>query len=537
MSEPWPMLHRDARHTGVAPGVGRIPRFGPVVKKWEWRVAPPVTPATLSCYRFYSGFPLVDLDGNGILDVVVTGPDNAIGPDCPPPGVPDLTQGTVRALRTAGPGQAAALWSFAGSVYLPAAQPQWGCSDWFDQYSAVAVHADADPIPDIVFTSKGGIVRAVSGQTGALIWQYATGRFIEAGPMVADLDGDGHPEILVVTGIPVHDCTPTGAGLLIFQARPPQGSSTNPPIREVNFPQKLDSQEPAIVELNPPGGQNSQTIVFGAWDGYLYAVWFDLSSGDLATAPVHAQDRIALAEIARGTEGALDPAREPNPIVRSSPLIWNFGLGETAVFGWMGSYTDIESSRISAVRLAYHDNPNPQYRRVEFTPLWTHKRVPVDGVAWPVMDWKPSVALLPRPGAPPLVVSAGGKGRSEANQTGSYGVCTPAARGWVGAFRHDGTLAWARRYVGEGNIRASCAVADLDGDGHYEVVVPFGCRGQVRCYGDDGTERWTYQLGDPAAEWTQRAIASPSIGDVDGDGFLEVVVSAFDGKVYCLGAP
>jgi hypothetical protein len=159
------------------------------------------------------------------------------------------------------------------------------------------------------------------------------------------------------------------------------------------------------------------------------------------------------------------------------------------------------------------------------------------------MDWKPSVALLPQRTGPPLVVSAGGRGTTAGSQTGDYGVCNAGqTRAWVGAFRPDGTAAWAVRYdegTGLGNVRASVAVADLDGDGRFEEAVAFGCRGEVRFYRDDGTEiaAWRRQLGDPLSEPTQRSIASPSIGDVDGDGWLDVIVSSFDGKVTCWGVP
>src|SRR5439155_3490663 len=136
-----------------------------------------------------------------------------------------------------------------------------------------------------------------------------------------------------------------------------------------------------------------------------------------------------------------------------------------------------------------------------------------DGEPWPIMNWKSSVALLPVRSGPPLIVSAGGRG-TNANQTASYGVCTPGlVQGFVGAFDRAGQLVWGEKYPDEGNIRASCAVADLDGDGNHEVIVPFGCKGKVRCYGVDDSGNWgvcwTFQLGDPDAPWTQRSIASP----------------------------
>jgi hypothetical protein len=80
-------------------------------------------------------------------------------------------------------------------------------------------------------------------------------------------------------------------------------------------------------------------------------------------------------------------------------------------------------------------------------------------------------------------------------------------------------------------VRGSVAVADLDGDGMPEVVVPVGCGGDLAAYdGDSRAEEWRFALGP-------YTYASPSIGDLDGDGWLEVVIASFDGKAYALGAP
>lgn len=46
--------------------------------------------------------------------------------------------------------------------------------------------------------------------------------------------------------------------------------------------------------------------------------------------------------------------------------------------------------------------------------------------------------------------------------------------------------------------------------------------------GATGREEWGIQVGP-------RLIASPSVGDLDGDGALEIVIASYDGKVYALG--
>jgi hypothetical protein len=522
----WTMFHKDERHTGlVTNGVGNIPPNGQPTKRWDFQVAnPPESNEGTRTYRFYSNFPLADLDGNGNLDLIVTGPDMEPGRD----------RGRLQVLKTTSQTNATYLWTpFEGN-----AGGDWGCSDWFDQYASATVDCDEDGKPDVVLSAKRGVIRAISGLTGDTIWEYTSNRFTEAGPMVADLDRDDIPEIIMVMGLPIDlGCTPRGPALLILKSQ--RDTVNGQFIREIEFSNKLDSEEPAIIDLNPVGGSNSKTIIFGSWsdmntpikNGSLFAVWFDLATQPLASAPAKI-DSIMLEQIAHGTDGEVQG--DEIPVFRSSPMIWNFGDGETAFFTWMGDFTKITSSRISAVGLSF----NQANQQVEFTPKWTKWYIPMDSVAWPLMDWKPTIALLPRPGRDTLIVSAGGRGSSLGTQSGDYGYCTDSAIGWVGAFKPNGDLAWANRYVDEGNIRSSCAVADVDNDGRFETLVAFGCRGMFRCYDDSGTMKWEYQLGtNTPNEWTRRSICSPSIGDVDGDGFLEILVSSFDGYVTCLGGP
>jgi hypothetical protein len=172
--------------------------------------------------------------------------------------------------------------------------------------------------------------------------------------------------------------------------------------------------------------------------------------------------------------------------------------------------------RISAIRLEA-DMVNGT--EVTFTPLWTKE----------YDAWKSSVTLLPV-SSPPGIVAGYGLAPPPGGQSGPVGACYPDELfGGVIALDHTGAFAWEDSFGDQaGNIRASAAVADVDGDGQLEVIMPVGCFGQLRVYdGLSGDLEWSLPLGP-------RAQNSPSVGDVDGDGLLEIVVGSYDGAVWVL---
>jgi outer membrane protein assembly factor BamB len=499
---PWPMFHRDEEHTGViTDAVGDVLPGGPLLR-WKYRVTDELTStADLAYYRWATTFPLGDLDGDGTLEIIVTTPD-VISPvvatliGAP---VPDR----IIALKDT-PNQNPpfrVMWIYTST--LPAGQSN------FDTYSPALADADGDGKLDVIFTSGDGYVRALKGTNGHLLWQYDTGRITEAGPMLADLNGDGSQQAIIVTACQDGTYCPDPGKQARLIVLPITGTGTiTQPLWSLSYPYKMDSAEPAVADLDLSDGQNRKAIIAGTWGGNLLVAWRKPNGTVVSnTLDLHGLDDTV--------------PMTKTPVIRSSPLIWDWGEGPTAVFAWLPTDLNVSDSRISALGLS----ANMSLGTVISTNRWTRGTPDVPNV------WKSSPTLLPDPGSgQPKIVAGYGLGIQQPAQSGPVGQCDPPyVTGGIVALNYaGGTIAWQHSYSGtEGNIRASAAVADLNGDGVADVILPAGCYGKLHVYSATGAEEWTLQLGP-------RAQNSPSIGDLDGDGKLDIVLGSYDGNVWVL---
>ncbi|MHA1771613.1 MAG: PQQ-binding-like beta-propeller repeat protein [Candidatus Thorarchaeota archaeon] len=74
---------------------------------------------------------------------------------------------------------------------------------------------------------------------------------------------------------------------------------------------------------------------------------------------------------------------------------------------------------------------------------------------------------------------------------------------------------WSYTQTGRGSYFSTPAIADIDGDGDYDIVVGSYNNRTYALDGSTGTLLWSFTTGGPVE-------CSPSVADIDGDGDFDL---------------
>ncbi len=150
-----------------------------------------------------------------------------------------------------------------------------------------------------------------------------------------------------------------------------------------------------------------------------------------------------------------------------------------------------------------------------------------------VYAWRGDGSLMPgwpqRVGGRPTFPALG-----NLDGMGGLEIVVGSADHRVYAWHYDGSLVpgWPQE-IGDGMSYASSPViGDIDGDGSMEVIVSGNRDNKIYAWHSDGSsvEGWPKETGS-------YNITSPALGDVDNDGRMDVIAASADGRLYIWHCP
>jgi hypothetical protein len=113
---------------------------------------------------------------------------------------------------------------------------------------------------------------------------------------------------------------------------------------------------------------------------------------------------------------------------------------------------------------------------------------------------------------------------ADLNNDGHIEIVVGSVDNNVYCVNSTGALQW--KFVTGDNIHASPTVADIDGDGKMETLIGSNDH-HFYCLNSNGQQKWNYTMGDII-------YPSAAVADVDGDRMLDVLVGSYDSYLYCL---
>ena len=372
----------------------------------------------------------------------------------------------------------------ATSAHAADPAPAWTnqTAGWNRSSSPIITDINGDGVPEIIVGHEDGYVRVfnVDGQPLAnwprpAIMSGSSPTAIDGSPAVADLNKDGHREIVVGVGSvfqPNHS-----GGVIVFRS---DGSIQCRFATRDTFntwtgggPDHYSDgvfSTPAIGDVN---GDTYPDIVFGSWDHYVHAI--DRNCHEISGFPYNTGDTVwsspALYDVDH--DGRLEI------------FIGNDYLGTAGFSGGVFHALDWANG---AVRQ-----------------LWSR------GIT-DVIQSSPAISDINGDGRPDVVVGAGNFfNRSDGHRVFAWDLANGATLpGWP--------------VLTGGVTFSSPALGDLDGNGRDDVVIG-SSDGVLQAYRGNGARSWAVHLPFNNTPNGGHAItASPIIGDFNGDGHNDVGV-------------
>ncbi|MFC1716038.1 FG-GAP-like repeat-containing protein [Candidatus Poribacteria bacterium] len=384
---------------------------------------------------------------------------------------------------------------FAVPTLLPRAEQRyqggWPVLTQHDLYTSPALYdIDGDQRLEVAISSRDGKVYLLRYDSGNVPgWPISTGSAAVSSPALGDVDGDGRVEIVA------------GAGEMMYMWRE-NGAPVN------GWPVDMGGSVLAAPALGDIDGDGFMEVVVGSWNGELYAYNDDATLVDgwpvSLHEPVHSSAAL----------GDIDGDSRIEIVIGSGDgNMYVFRGDGTILSGWPAHVgEEIRSS--PAVGDIDGDGEMEIIAADEYGGVhaWHHSGEPVNG--WPI-------DLRERISASPVLGDIDGDKKA-------LEIAIGTRDGSVYVLKSDGTTMAGWPVAVTSTITSSPALGDVNSDGSVDVIVATGTGGRyiglVYAFGSNGksisSTMWPIFI-EGNIEYS-----SPALGDVDGDGNVELVVGS-----------